>query len=90
MKLRGLYNLLVGMIAGAIAFSIPLKTLGYEGHAAIGLLVFAIIMWSSEALPLAVSSIIILLVQPVIGIATFEDAVRGLATRLSSCCWEVS
>lgn len=39
-------------------------------------------MWSSETLPLAVSSIIVLLVQPLTGVATFGKALSGFANPI--------
>jgi sodium-dependent dicarboxylate transporter 2/3/5 len=65
-----------------VTFYIPLKGLGYAGHAALGILAFAIIIWSWEALPLAVSSIIVILLQPAVGVVSFEDAIRGFANPI--------
>lgn len=59
-----------------------MKGLNLSGHAAIALLVFAIIMWASEAIHLAVTSLIILFIQPIIGVATFENAVIGFANGI--------
>ncbi len=56
--------------------------LSYSGHAAIALLVFAVIMWATEALHLAVTSLIILFIQPIIGVASFDNAVIGFANPI--------
>ena len=56
--------------------------LSYSGHAAIALLIFAIIMWATEALHLAVTSLIILFIQPIIGVASFDNAVIGFANPI--------
>lgn len=61
---------------------IPMNGLSLPGHAAIALLVFAIIMWATEALHLAVTSLIILFIQPIIGVASFNDAVIGFANGI--------
>ena len=61
---------------------IPLPSLSYSGHAAIALLIFAIIMWASEALHLAVTSLIILFLQPLLGIESFNNAVIGFANPI--------
>jgi solute carrier family 13 (sodium-dependent dicarboxylate transporter), member 2/3/5 len=61
---------------------VPLQGLSFSGHAAIALLVFAVIMWATEALHLAVTSLIILFIQPIIGVATFDNAVIGFASPI--------
>ncbi len=72
----------MAIIAFIIIMLIPMKGLSLSGHAAIALLVFAIIMWATEALHLAVTSLIILFIQPIIGVATFSDAVIGFANPI--------
>jgi len=74
-------------IALAIGFTIltillPLNGLTIEGQMALGLLVFAVIMWGTEALPLPVTSLILLFVQPIMGIATFHHAVTEFANPI--------
>ena len=61
---------------------IPLPGLSYAGHAAIALLIFAVIMWATEATHLAVTSLIILFIQPIIGVESFEAAVIGFANPI--------
>jgi sodium-dependent dicarboxylate transporter 2/3/5 len=61
---------------------IPLPGLSYSGHAAIGLLVFAIILWATEAFHLAVTAIVILFLQPLLGIVSFQDAAIGFASPI--------
>ncbi|MCL2687397.1 MAG: DASS family sodium-coupled anion symporter [Methanobrevibacter sp.] len=61
---------------------LPLEGLSFEGHMAIGLLVFAVVMWGSEALPLPVTSLIILFLQPIMHIATFRNAVTEFANPI--------
>lgn len=61
---------------------IPLPGLTYAGHAAIALLIFAVIMWATEATHLAVTSLIILFIQPIIGVESFNNAVIGFANPI--------
>ncbi len=61
---------------------LPLHGLSYSGHAAISLLIFAIIMWASEAQHLAVTSLILLFLQPILGIESFNNAVIGFANPI--------
>ena len=61
---------------------IPTPGLSYAGHAALALLIFAIIMWVTEALHLAVTSLLLLFVQPLIGVADFNSAVIGFANGI--------
>lgn len=59
-----------------------MQGLSYPGHAAIALLVFAVILWASEAYHLAVTSIVILFLQPIIGVTTFDQAILGFASPI--------
>ena len=77
---------LIGMPLAIIAFIlvmlIPMNGLSYPGHAAIALLIFAIIMWATEAVHLAVTSLMILFIQPLIGVTDFNSAVIGFANPI--------
>nr|WP_282730664.1 DASS family sodium-coupled anion symporter [Methanobacterium alcaliphilum] len=72
----------MAIIAAVIVMLIPLPGLSSSGHAAIALLIFAIIMWATEAAHLAVTSLIILFIQPIIGIESFDKAVIGFANPI--------
>jgi solute carrier family 13 (sodium-dependent dicarboxylate transporter), member 2/3/5 len=72
----------LAIIAFIVIMLLPMEGLSTSGHAAIALLVFAIIMWASEAVHLAVTSLILLFIQPIIGVATFQDAVIGFANGI--------
>jgi sodium-dependent dicarboxylate transporter 2/3/5 len=72
----------LAIIAFILVMLIPLNGLSYPGHAAIALLIFAIIMWASEAQHLAVTSLILLFLQPILGIASFSNAVIGFANPI--------
>lgn len=81
-NIRGLLVLLIGAIAAALVISAPLKGLGYSGHGALALLAFAMIVWASETIPLPVSSLIVLLIQPILGIVSFGGALAGFANPI--------
>ncbi len=72
----------LAIIAFIVVMLIPLNGLSYQGHAAIALLVFAIIMWATESVHLAVTSLIILFIQPIIGVESFDNAVIGFANPI--------
>jgi sodium-dependent dicarboxylate transporter 2/3/5 len=72
----------LAIIAFIIVMLIPMEGLSYPGHAAIALLVFAVIMWATEAVHLAVTSLIILFIQPIIGVESFDAAVVGFANPI--------
>ena len=73
----------IAIIAFILVMLVPLGSgLSYSGHAAIALLVFAVIMWASEAQHLAVTSLILLFLQPILGIESFNNAVIGFANPI--------
>jgi len=72
----------LAIFAFILVMLVPLHGLNYAGHAAIALLIFAIIMWASEAQHLAVTSLILLFLQPILGIESFNDAVIGFANPI--------
>ncbi|MFA5300647.1 MAG: DASS family sodium-coupled anion symporter, partial [Lutibacter sp.] len=72
----------LAILAFIVVMLIPMNGLSYPGHASIALLVFAVIMWASEAVHLAVTSLIILFIQPIIGVASFDNAVIGFANPI--------
>ena len=61
-----------------------------NGKACLAVLVFAVTLWVTEALPFAVTSLFVVLLIPVFGVAdygivaTWEDAVPALKAALSS------
>lgn len=63
-------------------YLVPLPGLRASGHAALALLVFAVTMWATEVVPLAVTSLIILFAQPLMGVESFENAVIGFANPI--------
>jgi sodium-dependent dicarboxylate transporter 2/3/5 len=72
----------LAIIAFIVVMLIPMNGLSYPGHAAIALLVFAVIMWATETVHLAVTSLIILFIQPIIGVESFDNAVIGFANPI--------
>jgi sodium-dependent dicarboxylate transporter 2/3/5 len=82
MKHGNFLVILAAAIAGVAVFALPLQGLTYAGHGALALLVFAILVWSSESLSLPVASLIILLIQPILGIVSFENSVKSFANPI--------
>ncbi|HMK53548.1 MAG TPA: DASS family sodium-coupled anion symporter [Methanobacteriaceae archaeon] len=72
----------IGVVAFILVLFLPMPGLSYPGHAAIALLVFAIVLWASEAYHLAVTSLVIMFLQPILGIATFQAAATGFASPI--------
>ncbi|WP_321423349.1 DASS family sodium-coupled anion symporter [uncultured Methanobacterium sp.] len=72
----------LAIITFIVVMLVPMNGLSYPGHAAIALLIFAVIMWATEAVHLAVTSLIILFIQPIIGVASFDNAVIGFANPI--------
>ncbi|WP_409200824.1 DASS family sodium-coupled anion symporter [Methanobrevibacter sp. DSM 116169] len=70
--------ILLALIIGLI----PIPGLSFPAHMTIALLIFAIVMWASESFHLAVTSIIILFIQPILGICSFTDAVVHFANPI--------
>ena len=65
-----------------VVMLIPTPGLSFAGHASLALLIFAIIMWVTETLHLAVTSLLLLFVQPIIGVTDFTSAVVGFANPI--------
>jgi len=76
------YGIFLAIGFTLLTILLPLEGLSFEGHMALGLLVFAVIMWGSEALPLPVTSLIILFIQPIMQIDTFQNAVTHFANPI--------
>lgn len=72
----------LAILAYVVVMLIPTPGLDYTGHAAMALLIFAIVMWVTEALHLAVTSLLLLFIQPIIGVATFGNAAIGFANPI--------
>lgn len=53
---------------------VPLTT---EGKACLAILVFAVCLWVTEAIPFAVTSLLALLLVPLFGVATYPQVVRA-------------
>ncbi|WP_394295918.1 DASS family sodium-coupled anion symporter [Methanothermobacter thermautotrophicus] len=73
---------ILSLLLALAVYLVPLPGLRASGHAALALLVFAVTMWATEAVPLAVTSLIILFAQPLIGVESFENAVIGFANPI--------
>jgi sodium-dependent dicarboxylate transporter 2/3/5 len=76
------YGILWAIGLMVLTILLPLDGLSFQGHMSLALLVFAIIMWGTEALPLPVTSLIILFIQPIMQIGTFKTAVTEFANPI--------
>ncbi len=72
----------MAIIAYIVIILVPMPGLAHSGHAAIALLAFAIIMWASEAQVLAVTSLMLMFLQPILGIQSFTAAAIGFANPI--------
>ena len=72
----------LAIIAFILVMLIPLPGLSYPGHAAIALLIFAVIMWASEAQHLAVTSLYFYFYSLYWGLTSFNNAVIGFANPI--------
>lgn len=72
----------MAIILFIVVMLIPTPGLGLSGHASLALLIFAIVMWVTEALNLAVTSLLLLFIQPIIGVNSFTNAVIGFANPI--------
>lgn len=72
----------MAILAFITVMLIPTPGLSFAGHSALALLLFAIVMWVTEALHLAVTSLLLLFIQPIIGVTGFTDAVIGFANPI--------
>lgn len=72
----------LAIVAFLVIMLIPTPGLSFAGHAAIALLIFAIVMWVTEAFHLAVTSLLLLFIQPIIGVTSFSNAVIGFANPI--------
>jgi solute carrier family 13 (sodium-dependent dicarboxylate transporter), member 2/3/5 len=72
----------VAILAFLVVLLVPLSGLSYPGHAALALLVFAIVMWGTETVNLAVTSIMIMFLLPLLGIESFSNAAIGFANPI--------
>ncbi len=59
---------------GASAIQIPLTA---SGKTCLGIMAFAVILWVTETLPFAATSLLVLLIIPAFGIAGYRDVVRA-------------
>ncbi len=77
----------LGMLSGVIAFAIILllpapEGLGWEGKAALASAALLAIWWMTEALPIPVTSLLPLLLFPLLGILTMQEAASPYSDQL--------
>ncbi|HSO25468.1 MAG TPA: DASS family sodium-coupled anion symporter [Methanobacteriaceae archaeon] len=79
---RKLINFILAIALLIIVFILPLNGLSYSGQATLALLIFAVFLWATETIPVVVTSVIVLFMQPLLGIATIENAMIGFANPI--------
>ena len=71
----------LGLAALIFGFSSPLDFLPPDAQCALGLAVFALIFWTTEPLPLELSSLILLLLFPATGLLPFSESFAPFAGK---------
>lgn len=72
----------------AIAYGFgPVDGLSHQGQCSIALMVAAVIIWVTDALPLAVAAILMTMLQPLSGAAPFNKALANFANPIVFFCF---
>ncbi|WP_417142800.1 SLC13 family permease [Raoultibacter massiliensis] len=66
--------LLAVAIIAATALAPPTAGLTYEGRMVLGILGAGILLWVTESLPLPATALLILVMMPIMGVCTFDEA----------------
>ncbi len=75
---REIAGILGAIVSGGLVLLLPTPVgLSVAGHRLAALFVATLILWSTEALPIAVTTIIILAFQPILGINTITTAIQS-------------
>ncbi|SFG07970.1 solute carrier family 13 (sodium-dependent dicarboxylate transporter), member 2/3/5 [Desulfotomaculum arcticum] len=65
----------LALLLGTLALPVP-EGLGVAGRNTLGLLLAALVLWVTEAVPLAVTALALIILQPVYGVADLNDAFK--------------
>ncbi|MYD07760.1 MAG: hypothetical protein F4X07_12480, partial [Acidimicrobiaceae bacterium] len=79
-------GLLLGTIALLLGFAAPLTVLPSSVQNALGIALFALFFWTTEPVPIALSSVGVLALIPAVGLLSFE---QSLAPFVSKTVWLV-
>ena len=71
----------VGLLGLAVGIATPFDFLPDAAQSALGLIVFAVLFWSSQALPLELTSLLLLLAMPALGLLTFDQSFAPFAQK---------
>ena len=65
------------------SFYLPVPSLmGEKGWAALGLLLFAIVLWATQVIPAPITSLVVVVLTPLMGLLTFEEATGQLGNEI--------
>ena len=66
--------IIAALLIAAAALAPETAGLAYEGRMVMTILVAGVLLWVTEALPLAATALLILVMMPIMGVCTFNDA----------------
>lgn len=79
---RDIFFLILSFVSVFIFYFLPtLSGLTYEGQIMIGILVMAAILWITEPIPLPVSGLLIMVIQPLLGSMTAEEVFSSFGNK---------
>ncbi len=71
------FIVLAALIVVATALAPATPGLAYEGRMVLGILVAGILLWITESLPLPATALLILILMPLTGVCTFDEAYKN-------------
>lgn len=75
---RALAGLVAAVVAGVVCVMMPApEGLSVAGWRMIGVFLVALILWATEALPIAVTALLVVILQPVMGAAELRPAIAS-------------
>jgi len=77
-----IFSILISFLAIAVFYIIPPPSgLSHEGWLMIGILVMAIILWITTPIPIAVTGLLIMVMQPLLGVEAAEDVFHSFGNQ---------
>ena len=74
-------GLLLGIAALLLGFAAPLTALPSPVQNALGIALFALLFWTTEPIPIALSSVGVLALIPAVGLLSFEQSLAPFASK---------